>query len=187
MAVEPAVPAQVVCAVFNDEDAAKAALVGLKEAKRENILGIQNAAVLRKDERGKLHIKETADMGGGKGATIGGVIGAGIGAIAGAALVAPLVVGALIGGLAAKLRDSGFANVGLERFGEDMPPGSSAIIAVVEHKWVEDVQEALAEAGADAITEALGMDIASQLEAGHDAAYAALASGQGFTAGEESS
>ena len=70
----------------------------------------------------------------------------------------------------------------LERLGEDMPPGSSAIIAVVEHKWVEDVQDALAEAGAD-ITEALGADIASQLEAGHDFAYTALASEQGFAAG----
>lgn len=41
----------------------------------------------------------------------------------------------------------------------------------------------LVPAGADAVTEALGADIASQLEAGHDVAYTALASEQGYAAG----
>jgi uncharacterized membrane protein len=80
-------PIQVVIAGFQDERGADDALAMLKEAKRERLIGIQDAAVLRKDEKGKLHVKETADMGGGKGATIGGVIGGVIGAIAGAAAV----------------------------------------------------------------------------------------------------
>ena len=42
----------------------------------ELLIGIENAAVLRRDEKNKLHIKETGDWGGGKGAVAGGAIGA---------------------------------------------------------------------------------------------------------------
>lgn len=176
------VPVQLIVAAFQDENAANAALKELKEAKRARLIGIQNAAVLRKDEKGKLHIKETADMGGGKGAVLGGVTGAAIGLLAGPMLVVPVAVGALVGGLAAKLRDSGFSDERLKQLGEGLTPGSSAIVAVVEHKWVAEVEKAMAEAGADMFTEALQTDIAEQLEAGHDVAYNALSSEQGFAA-----
>jgi uncharacterized membrane protein len=169
------VPVQLIVAAFQDEGAAKEVLKALKALKREKLIGIQNAAVLRKNEKGKIYIKETADMGGGKGSVIGGVAGAAIGLIAGPALVVPAAVGALVGGLSAKLRDSGFSNKRLQALGEGLQPGTSAIVAVVEHKWVAQVEAALAEAGADAITASLQADIAAQLEAGHDVAYNALA------------
>ena len=77
------VPIQVIVAAFNDEKSADAALQDLKQATKQGLIGIQNAAILRRDEQGKLHIKETADMKGGKGAVVGGVIGAVAGLIAG--------------------------------------------------------------------------------------------------------
>ena len=95
------VPVQLIVAAFNDEQAAGEALQALKQAKRERLIGIENAAVIRKDEKGKLHIRETADLGGGRGAVLGGVAGAAIGLIAGPALVVPAAVGALVGGLTA--------------------------------------------------------------------------------------
>ena len=104
------VPVQLIVAAFQDDQSATKALKALKQAQREKLISIKDAAVLRKDEKGKLHIKETADMGGGKGATLGGVAGAVIGLIAGPALLVPAAVGALVGGLTAKLRDSGFSN-----------------------------------------------------------------------------
>ncbi|MDJ0954897.1 MAG: DUF1269 domain-containing protein [Acidimicrobiia bacterium] len=173
------VPVQVVVAAFQDEKGASDALSMLEELKRERLIGIQDAAVLRKGEDGKLHIKETADMGGVKGAALGGVAGGVIGAIAGAALAGPALVGALVGGLAAKLRDSGFNNDRLKTVGDGLPNGSSAVIAVVEHKWVDEVRRELAEAGADAMAEALSADLAGQLEAGHDVAFTALATQNG--------
>ena len=177
------VPVQLIVAAFQDEGAAKEALKTLREAKKEGLIQIENAAVLRKDEKGKLHIRETHDMGGGKGAALGGVGGAAVGLIAGTALAAPVAVGALIGGLVAKLRDSGFSNQRLETLGESLQPGSSAIIAVVEHTWVAQVEEALAEAEADLMTAEIGADIAGQLEAGHEVAYSVIASQEGITAG----
>lgn len=177
------VPVQLIVAAFQDEGAAKEALKTLKALKKEKLIGIQNAAVLRKDEKGKIHIKETADMGGGKGSVIGGVVGAAIGVIAGPALIVPAAVGALVGGLSAKLRDSGFSDERLKTLGEGLKPGTSAIVAVVEHKWVRQVEAAIAEAGADAVTTSLQADIAAQLEAGHDVAYTALATQQGLAVG----
>ena len=176
------VPIQLIVAAFQDEKAAKEALKGLKQAQKEKLIKIENAAVLHKDEKGKLHIQETADMGGGKGAALGGVAGAAIGLIAGPALLVPAAVGALIGGLTAKLRDTGFSDVRLKAIVESLKPGSSAIIAVVEHRWVADVEKAMAEANADMMTTALGADIATQLEAGHQVAYTAISSDEGFSA-----
>ena len=176
------VPIQLIVAAFQDEKSAAQALKALKQAQREKLIKIDSAAVLHKDEKGKLHIKETADMGGGKGAALGGVAGAAIGLIAGPALLVPAAVGALVGGLSAKLRDSGFSDERLKTLGENLKPGSSAIIAVVEHRWVAEVEKAMAEAGADAVTAALGADIAAQLEVGHEVAYTAISSEHGFSA-----
>ncbi len=176
-------PVQLLIAAFADERGASDALKELKQAKKEKLIGIINAAVLRKDQRGKLHITETADMRGGKGATLGGVTGAVIGLLAGPALVVPAAVGALVGGLAAKLRDTGFSDERLKMIGDGLAPGSSAIVAVVEHKWVDEIQNEMAERGADLFAAALSADIHNQLEAGKEVAYTALSSSEGFAAG----
>ena len=175
-------PIQLIVVAYKDEKAADAALKALKQAQKKKLVKIENAAVLHKDANGKLHIKETADMGGKKGAAIGGVAGAAIGVIAGPALLVPAAVGALVGGLTAKFRDTGFADERLEKLGEGLKPGSSAIVAVVEHTWVDQVKKALAEEQADMFTESLSADISQQLDAGHEVAYTAISSEHGFGA-----
>jgi uncharacterized membrane protein len=175
-------PVQLIVVAYKDDKSAEAALKALKQAQKEKMIRIENAAVLRKDEKGKLHIKETADMGGKKGAALGGVAGAAIGVIAGPALLVPAAVGALIGGLTAKLRDTGFSDARLQQVGEGLKPGSSAIIAVVEHTWVDDVKKALAQEQADMFAQSLSADISEQLDAGHEVAYTAISSEHSFAA-----
>jgi uncharacterized membrane protein len=170
------VPVQVVIAAFKDENTASEALKALKQARNQGLIKIVDAAVLRKDEKGKLHIKETADMGGGKGAVIGGVAGGVIGLLAGPVGWAALG-GAVIGGLAAKLHDGGFKDERLKKLGEGLGPGNSAIVAVVEHTWVREVEKQMAEAGADVVTEQISADIAKQLQAGGEVALTAIATG----------
>jgi uncharacterized membrane protein len=72
--------------------------------------------------------------------------------------------GAAIGGLAAKLRDGGFSDNRLRKVGEGLTPGSSAIIAVVEHEWVKEVERRMEDRAADLITESVRADIAEELE-----------------------
>jgi uncharacterized membrane protein len=172
-----------VIAAFNEEKAADEVLMQLKEAKWAGLIGIENAAVIRRDEKDKLHIKETGDWGGGKGAVAGGAIGAAAGIVLGPGALVTGAVGALIGGLAAKLRDSGFSDARLKKVGEGLKPGTSAIIAIIEHRWVAELEKEMAEAGADVFTEQIAADVAAQLEAGREVAYTALSTTDALAAG----
>ena len=178
------VPLQIIVAAFQEEDAADQALKALKEAKREKLISIDNAAVIKKDDDGKLHIKETADMGGGKGAGIGALVGGAIGLLAGPlGVAAGGALGAAVGGLTAKLYDGGFKDDRLRQIGTSLEPGTSAIIAVIEHRWVAELERELAEEGADVTTAALAADIAEQLQKGGEVSYTAVSGEEGFAAG----
>jgi len=156
-------PIEVIVAAFPTEQGAKEALHDLDEAKKQGIIGIKDAAVLSRDQEQKLHISESADKGFGRGAVIGGVAGAAVGILAGPIGWATLG-GAAVGGLAAKLRDGGFPDERLRQMGEGVRPGSSALVAVIEHVWLKDVERMLQEKGADLATEAVSKDIAAQLD-----------------------
>lgn len=172
------IPVQLIVAAFNDEGAADKALEALKEYKREKAINILDAAIIRKDADGKLHIKETADMGGGKGAVIGGVLGGVIGLIAGPpGVVVGAGIGAAVGGLTAKFVDAGIPDSRLRELGEALKPHTSAIVAILELIWVEQVQAELQKQGADVMTQALKDDISKQLAEGKDVSYTAVAAG----------
>jgi uncharacterized membrane protein len=159
------VPVEVVLAAFNDEKGAENALHALMQSRKYQQIVIHNAAVLWKDDNGKLRFKETADMRGGKGAAIGGVIGGVVGLIFPPSILASAAVGAAVGGLSAKLHDAGFPDDRLRQVGERLKPNTSALIAVIEQVWMERVEDELRGYGADIATEAVRADIAAQLEA----------------------
>jgi uncharacterized membrane protein len=165
-------PTEVILAAFNDEQGAEDALQQLKDAQKLDLIDIENSAILRRDQQGQLHIKEAKDMGGGRGAVIGGVVGAVAGVLFGP-LVLAAAGGAAIGGLAAKLRDSGFNDQRLKQVGQNLQPGTSAILAVIQHTWVTELEGELRKAGADVVTEQIGADIAAQLKEGKAVAYTA--------------
>ncbi len=169
------VPVELVVAAFTDEQGAANALERLKQAKKEGLIDIHDAAVLTRDSSNTLHIKETGDMSGRKGAGVGGIIGGAIGLLFPPAMLGSAAVGAAIGGLGAKLHDAGFPDEELKGIGSRLKPGTSAIVAVFEHKWVEEAEREFAAQGALMIRQAIQEDIAKQLEAGHSVAYTAIA------------
>jgi uncharacterized membrane protein len=73
-------------------------------------------------------------------------------------------VGGAVGALGARLRDSGFPDDRLRRIGEALTPGTSALIAIVEHRWVQKLEEDVRAAGAEYATEAVRAEVAAQLE-----------------------
>jgi uncharacterized membrane protein len=157
-------PVDVIVAGFADEQGASDALSDLKMARDADMIKIKDAAVLRKEMDGKLHVHEAIDKGMGKGAVLGGIAGAVVGLIAGP--VGWLTLGgAAVGGLAMRLRESGFTDRRLHDIGERIQPGSSALIAVVEEEWVREVERRLRDAAADLVTEEIATDVADQLEA----------------------
>ncbi len=156
------VPTQVIVAAFDGMDTAKEAFDDLKQLEKEKSIKIENAAILQKDHDSKLHIRDVKDMTGTRGVVLGGVTGAIVGVIAGPIGWVALG-GAAIGGLVAKLKDGGFDNNRLEQWGDKLQPGTSALVAVVDHIWVRDVEAALKEDARDIMTLEISDDIAAQL------------------------
>jgi uncharacterized membrane protein len=178
------VPVQVIVAAFKDFDGASKALDALKDAKREKMIGIEDAAVITKDANGKVKIKETNDMRAGKGATIGAVTGGVLGILAGPVGWAALG-GGVIGGLAAKMRDGGFPDARLKQLAEGLTPNTSALVAVIDHTWVAEVERELQQQQADIVTQALTDDIHAQLTSGGDVAYTVVGDGESVVAARE--
>jgi uncharacterized membrane protein len=176
------VPVQVILAAFPDLESAGKALKALQEAKKEGLIDIEDAAVLIKDATGKVKITDTKDMGAGKGATIGAVTGAVIGVLAGPIGWLALGGGA-IGGLAAKLKDGGFSDERLRTIADGLKPNSSALLAIIDHRWVAEVERQLAEQNAQVAVESIRDDIARQLTSGNEVLYTVGDAGDAVYAG----
>lgn len=162
-------PAQLIVASFENEKVADQALQDLKLDKRGRLIEFKDVAIVKRDEENKIHIKETADMSGGKGAVYGGVVGALVGLIAGpigAAIGG--VAGAVVGGVTAKKIDAGIPDERLIEIAAALQPGSSVILAVVEQRWFEDVYMRLEEVSGNVLSETLSDEFFKQVEEGQD-------------------
>jgi uncharacterized membrane protein len=157
-------PMSVVAAVYPTVDGSEAAFKELKSL--EYSIQLDDAAVIRMDEDGKVHIKETHDMGGGAGGGLGAVVGGALGLLVpGIGTLVGVAGGALIGGLAAKLHDAGFPNDGLKTLGYELKPGTSALLATVDQVSAPSVELLLKSLGGTSITETLAHDIIEAMEA----------------------
>ena len=154
----------VIVATFQSEQAASAAFEELKGQKHLRLIHMEDSAVISKDSSGKIHIKETHDMGGGKGAGIGTLVGGAIGLLSGGlGVLAAGAAGALVGGIAAKLHDGGFKDAQLQEIGASLPLESSALIAVVEEDELAVVHGNLGEDAYEVMVTHLSPNITSQL------------------------
>lgn len=156
-------PVDVIVAAYKDPSGATESLDELVEARKAGLIRIKDAAVLTKDSNSRLNVVDINDKGFGKGALLGGVTGAVVGILAGPVGWATLG-GVAIGGLAAKLRDGGFSDERLRSVGEGLQPNSSALIAIIEEDWTDDVARMIEDTGAEIVTDAIAMDVADQLE-----------------------
>jgi uncharacterized membrane protein len=153
-------PLQAVVAAFPTEQGASDALEKLRGVDKD-LIAVKQAAVVIRTPDGKLEIKESHHVG--RGAVLGGLAGAVVGLVTGpVGWVA--VGGAAVGALAARLRDSGFPDARLKEMGEALTPGTSALVAIIEHRWVTEVEKELQAEGVKYAIEEVKADIASQLE-----------------------
>lgn len=159
-------PVELIVAAFPEEDRAGEVLREIKEGERLKFIGIWNAAVITKNADGELKLKETAQIKGvRRGAGIGAIAGGIIGILAGGP-IGGIVLGAAAGALSGKVIDLGFSNKELREMGELMTPGSSAIIAVIEHKWVGELVAALEEFEAQIVRQELKDEVARTIAVG---------------------
>jgi uncharacterized membrane protein len=174
------VPVQIIVAAFNTPDGAQKAMDTLKQAKKEHYIAIEDAAVVVKDANGKLKITDSKHRGT-KGMITGGVIGGVIGLLAGP--VGWLAVGGgVIGALAGKAAGSPMKKE-MQDIGQALTPNTSAIVAVIDLKWVAQLQAELAAEGAKVVHDSIKADIAEQLKAGGNVAYTVVGTSSGVAAG----
>jgi hypothetical protein len=94
--------------------------------------------------------------------------------------------GGVIGGLAAKLHDAGFPDDRLKKLAEGLTPNSSALVAVIDHRWVAEVEQELAHEQANIVTQSLSDDIRKQLTTSGSAVYTVVADGDTVVAATSS-
>ena len=169
-------------AAFVDERAAEEALKRMKEARKTGDFYFDDAAVIRSDDKGKVHISESGDMSTGKGAGIGALIGGVIGLLGGPVGVAlGAGAGAAIGGIAAH-GDAGFDNDSLKEIGAALVPGSSAVAATTSQLFVEEVRRQAQEGATLSLAAEIAADIRANLQARQDVLYSLLLTEKGVAA-----
>jgi len=161
---QPIGPIELVVAAFPAEERADEALKDLRKLQKEEVIFLINAAVLIKKADGKVSMKETQDVRGPQGALFGAVAGGLMGLLAGpAGAVVGAIAGAATGGVAAHNIDMGFSDEMLKELQSGLEPGSSAILALIQHQWLDSLVEALEQTGAKLYHQALKAEITAQL------------------------
>jgi len=160
-------PVELIVAAFNEENKAGEVLTELKAMDKKGVIAILNAAVMQKKDSGKINIKETEDIDARRGAIFGALTGGLIGLFGGpAGAIVGAAAGAAAGGVAANRIDMGFPDDVLEELQGSLQPGSSAIIALIQHEWLDRVLAELEKYDAKLFQQTLKDEIAAQLEKG---------------------
>jgi uncharacterized membrane protein len=162
---------ELVLAVFEDEETAATVYKDLHQAEKDHKVDLENVALVHKKADGKIELKEEAEKLAGE-AGIGALVGGALGILAGPmGVVAFGAMGAALGGIAAKLDDVGFDDSGLNNLGEDLQPGESAIVAVLDSEFNEKLVSEFKSNGARVAVEQLPDDFKQILEDDDKFAY----------------
>ena len=173
-------PVQVIVAAFSTPDGAGKVLDDLKQGRKEGLIGIVDAAVVVKDADGKIKVTDSKRRGA-KGFVTGGIVGGLVGLLVAPPVAAVAATGGVIGALVGKLKGTPLKSE-LQSIGSALTPNSSAIVAVIEHNWVSQLQAALLADGVQLIQDAIKADIAEQLNAGGSVLYTIVGGDSGVGA-----
>ena len=165
---------------FTDETSADQVLDAMKQAKKQGQFYFEEAAVIRQDQNGKVHYKETGDMSTGKGAGIGAVVGGIIGILGGpAGVVLGAGAGAALGGAIAH-PDKGFRNESLNTLGVALMPGNSAIAAITSSDFLKALREEIPIENTRATVANMSTEISNELAQGRDVAIGIVLTEEGL-------
>jgi uncharacterized membrane protein len=130
-------------AVYEGQDTASQVFKTMKSAQKQTGERIESYAVVSKDLKGKVRVRDQRKRDAGVGAILGGVIGL-VGGPLGVA------AGATAGGAVGYLTGNavGFSRDDVETMKSSLTPDSSAIAVVLDNRWVQDVQRDLDQAHA---------------------------------------
>jgi arylsulfatase len=162
----------VVIAAYLIEDLAKEDFDAVLKLAEDDEITVEGVVLVQKDPDGEVHVAETGDHLGRKGAKVGAGAGLAIGLFAPPLLAATAVgaaAGAVTGRFAKHRLESGIA----QKMDDALPPGSGGVIAVYDSGGAEAVDRALANAVKKSVAQIDGAN-AKQLKAGLAEAQAGM-------------
>jgi uncharacterized membrane protein len=133
-------------AVYDGQDTATQVFKTMKSAQSDTGERIESYSVVSKDLKGKVQVRDQRRRDTNVGAVLGGVIGL-VGGPVGVA------VGATAGGAAGYLTGDavGIPRDKVESMKQSLTPDSSALVVVLEDRWVQDVERDLKKAQTRAV------------------------------------
>lgn len=124
---------RLVAIAVDDPLLAQEGLLAAMRLVRRGHLELEDAAIIAKEEGGRIRIQETRDTRPGQGAASGGWLGMLAGfLLGGPALLVGAALGAAAGGIFAKLHDIGIQDEEMQQLGDELPEGHAALLLLVE-------------------------------------------------------
>src|SRR5881275_2440863 len=114
----------VLIAVYMFEDLAKKDFDAVLKLAEDKTITVEGVVLVQKDHQGEVHVEETGDHLGRKGAKLGGGVGLVVGLFA-PPLLAATVVGAAGGALVGKFTKHKVSSGLGKKLGDALPPGSA--------------------------------------------------------------
>jgi len=121
--------ANLIVVVFDDSEQAGQVRATLKSVEHEGRLRLDDSAVVVKDEKGKIHVKDQMDRGVKVGAVTGGLLGLLLASIF--FPIGGLIIGAVAGGLIGSAAGLGISKSFVKEVSESMTENSSALFIIV--------------------------------------------------------
>ena len=139
------VPVDLYIAAYGDPDAAQADWDVIKELAKDKVISVEALILVTRDDEGKIDVKDDFHTVG-----VATTVGAGVGLLVGLIFPPSLLVGGLVGaGLGAGvggLKSHADKQEIRDYVADDLPPGSSGILALFEERWVSEIEEAVGKA-----------------------------------------
>jgi uncharacterized membrane protein len=155
---------------FTNETDAFAVRDRLVELQKERTLSLQDAAVVVRDQEGRVKVKQAVDLAG-----VGALGGAFWGMLIGLLFLTPwlgLAIGAVTGALAGKFTDTGIDDNFIKEVGATIQPGNSALFLLVGEAMLGKVEAELASFDATVLRTSLSSEDEARLRellSAHDA------------------
>jgi hypothetical protein len=139
--------------VFQSAGRADAICSLLRESARQRLIRVISLTQIKRDARGRLELLEVRSVHG-TGREVAGSL--------------PAIFRMLLGP-----SDRVSVSARLSSLADALEPDTSAIAALIEHSWVDDVRALMEEAGVEAVTDAVRTEIADAMASGRDLVFTA--------------
>ncbi|WP_017662318.1 DUF1269 domain-containing protein [Baaleninema simplex] len=151
-----------IAVAYDDEYKAEEVRLALMKLQKEHLIELEDAAVVIKDQKGKVKLNQAINLTA-AGAASGGFWGLLIGTL----FLSPIfgaAVGAAGGAIGGALSDIGVDDDFMKDLGESMTPGSSALFLLVRKVTPDKVLDDVAQYGGKVLRTSLSKDKEAQLQ-----------------------